>query len=144
MFKLDLGKAEAPEIKLPTSVGSQKKQRVPEKHLLYWLCQSLWLCGSQQTGKSLQSWISGHLTCRLRNIYPGQEATVRTEHGTTDWFKLGKGVHQGYFFSPCLFNFYAEYIIWNPGLDEMQAGIKIAWRNSNDFRYADVPSLPHH
>ena len=82
-----------------------------------------------------------HLT---RNLYEDEETTVRTRHGTTDWFKLGKGVHQGYFFSPCLFNFYVEYIIWNPGLDEMQAGIKIAWRNSNDSRYADVPSLPHH
>ena len=69
-----------------------------------------------------------HLT---RNLYADEEATVRTRHGTTDWFKLGKGVHQGYIFSPCLFNFYAEYILWNTGLDEMQAGIKIAWRNSN-------------
>ena len=70
--------------------------------------------------------IPDHLTCLLRNLYAGQEATVRTEHGTTDWFQIGKGVHQGCILSPCLFNFYAEYIMKNPGLDEAQAGLKIA------------------
>ena len=81
--------------------------------------------------------IPDHLTCFLRNLYAGQEATVRTGHGTTDWFQKGKGVHQGCILSPCLFNFYAEYIMRNAGLDEAQAGIKIAGRNINDLRYAD-------
>ena len=78
-----------------------------------------------------------HLTYLLRNLYAGQEATVRTGHGTTDWLQIGKGVHQGYIFSPCLFNLYAEYIMRNTGLDETQAGIKIARRNINNLRYAD-------
>ena len=78
-----------------------------------------------------------HLTCFLRNLYAGQEATVRTGHGTTDWFQIGKGVHQGCIRSPCLFNLYAEYIMRNAGLDEAQAGIKIAGRNINNLRYAD-------
>ena len=77
----------------------------------------------------------------LRNLYAGQEATVRTGHGTTDWFQSGKGVLQGYILSPCLFNFYAEYIMRNAGLDEAQAGIKIAWRNVNNLRYADDTTL---
>ena len=81
--------------------------------------------------------ISDHLTCLLRNLYAGQEATVRTEHGTTDWFQIEKGVRQGCILSPCLFNFYAEYIMRNIGLDEAQAGIKIARRNINNLRYAD-------
>ena len=81
--------------------------------------------------------ISGHLTCLLRNLYAGQEVTVRTGHGTTDWLKIGKGVHQGCILSPCLFNLYAEYIMRNNGLDEAQAGIKIAGRNINNLRYAD-------
>ena len=78
-----------------------------------------------------------HLTCLLRNLYAGQEATVRTGHGTTDWFQIGKGVPQGSILSPCLFNLYAEYIIRNAGLDEAQTGIKIAGRNINNLRYAD-------
>ena len=78
-----------------------------------------------------------HLTCLLRSLYAGQEATVRTGHGTTDWFQIGKGIHQGCILSPCLFNFYAEYIKGNAGLDEAQAGIKIAGRNINYLRYAD-------
>ena len=81
--------------------------------------------------------ISDHLTCLLRNLYAGQEATVRTGHVTTDWFKIGKGVHQGCILSLCLFNFYAEYIMRNAGLEEAQAGIKIARRNINNLRYAD-------
>ena len=82
-----------------------------------------------------------HLTCLLRNLYAGQKATVRTGHGTTDWFKTGKGVHQGCIFSPCLFNLYAEYIMRNAGLDEAQAGIKIARRNTSNLRYADYITL---
>ena len=85
--------------------------------------------------------ISDHLTCLLRNLYAGQEATVRTGHGTTDWFQIGKGVCQGCILSPCLFNFYAEYIMRNAGLEETQAGIKIARRNINNLRYADDTTL---
>ena len=85
--------------------------------------------------------IPDHLTCLLRNLYAGQEATVRTGHGTTDWFQIRKGVHQGCILSPCLFNFYAEYIMRNTRLDEAQAGIKIAGRNINNLRYADDTTL---
>ena len=85
--------------------------------------------------------IPDHLTCLLRNLYAGQEATDRTGHGTTDWFQIGKGVHQGCILSPCLFNFYAEYIMRNAGLEEAQAGINIAGRNINHLRYADDTTL---
>ena len=85
--------------------------------------------------------IPDHLTCLLRNVYAGQETRVRTGHGTTDWFQIGKGVHQGRVFSPCLFNLYAEYIMWNARLDDAHAGIKIAWRNINNLRYADDTTL---
>ncbi|KAB0344517.1 hypothetical protein FD754_021443 [Muntiacus muntjak] len=85
--------------------------------------------------------IPDHLTCLLRNLYAGQEATVRTGHGTTDWFQIGKGVRQGCILSPCLFNLYAEYIMRNAGLEEAQAGIKIAGRNVNNLRYADDTTL---
>ena len=85
--------------------------------------------------------IPDYLTCLLRNQYAGQEATVRTGHGTTDWFQIGKGVHQGCLLSPCLFNFYAEYIMRNAGLEETQAGIKIARRNISNLRYADDTTL---
>ena len=85
--------------------------------------------------------IRDHLTCLLRNLYAGQEATVRVGHGTTDWFQIGKGVCQGFILSPCLFNFYAEYIMRNAGLEEAQAGIKIAGRNTNNLRYADDTTL---
>ena len=81
--------------------------------------------------------IPEHLTCLLRNLYAGQEATVRTGHGTTDWFQIGKGIRQGCMLSPCLFNFYAEYIMRNAGLEKAQAGIKIAGRNINNLRYAN-------
>ena len=85
--------------------------------------------------------IPDHLTCLLRNVYAGQEATVRTGHGTTDWFQIGKGVCQGCILSPCLFNLHAEYIMWNAWLDEAQAGIKTAGRNINHLRYADDTTL---
>ena len=85
--------------------------------------------------------IPDHLTCLLRNVYAGQEATVRTGHGTTDWFQIRKGLCQGFILSPCLFNFYAEYIMRNIGLEEAQAGIKIAGRNVNNLRYADDTSI---
>ena len=85
--------------------------------------------------------IPDHLTCLLRNLYAGQKATVQTGHGTTDWFQIGKGVHQGCILSTCLFNFYAEYIMRNTGLEEAQAGIKIVVRNIRNLRYADDTSL---
>ena len=85
--------------------------------------------------------ISHHLNCLPRNLYAGQEATVRTGHGTTDWFQIGKGVRQGCILSPCLFNLHAEYIMRNAGLEEAQAGIKIAGRNINNLRYADDTTL---
>ena len=85
--------------------------------------------------------ISDHLTCLLRNLYAGQETTVRTGHGTTFWFQIGKGVHEGSMLVPCLFNLYTEYIILNAGLEEAQAGIKIAGRNINNLRYADDTTL---
>ena len=85
--------------------------------------------------------IPDHLTCLLRNLCAGQEATVRTGHGTTDWFQIGKGIHQGCIVKPCLFNLYAEYIMRNAGLEEAQAGIKIAGRNINNLRYADNATL---
>ena len=85
--------------------------------------------------------VPDHLTCHLRNLYAGQEATVRTGHGTTDWFQVGKGVHQGYILLPCFFYLYAEYIMRNTGLDGAQAGIKISGRNINNLRYADDTTL---
>ena len=85
--------------------------------------------------------IPDHMTCLLRNLYASQEATVRTGHGTTDWFQIGKGVHQGCILSPCLFNLYAEYVMRKAGLEEAQAGIKIARRNINNFGYADDATL---
>ena len=98
--------------------------------------------GDDCVGKILKEMrIPDHLTCLLRNLYAGQEAIVRTGHGTTDWFQIGKGVRQGCILSPCLFNLYAEYIMRNSGLDEAQAGIKIAGRNINNLRYADDTTL---
>ena len=85
--------------------------------------------------------IPDHLTCLFRSLYAGQEATVRTAHGPTDWFQIGKGVCQGYILSPCLFNLYAEYIMRNTGLEEARAGIKIVRRNINNLRYADDTTL---
>ena len=117
---------------------------VLEKHLflLFRLRQSLRLCGSPQLWKILKEMgIPDYLTCLLRNLYAGQEATVRTGHGTTDWFQIGKGVCQGCILSPCLFNLYAEYILRNTRLDEAQAGIKIARRIINNLRYADDTTL---
>ena len=97
---------------------------------------------SQQTMEIIQEiWIPDHLTCLQRNLYAGEEVTIRTGNGTMVWFKIGKGVCKGCILSPCLFNFYAEYIIWNAGLDESQAGIKNVGRNINNFRYADDTTL---
>ena len=93
------------------------------------------------SGLTFRSLIPDHLTCLLRNLYAGQQATVRTGHGTTDWFQIGKGVRQGCILSPCLFNLYAESIMRNAGLEEAQGGIKIAGRNINHLRYADDTTL---
>ena len=146
MFNLDLEKAEEPEVKLPTSAGSWKKQESSRKTSISTLLTlpkplTVWItinCG--QFWKK-EMGIPDHLTCLLRNLYAGQEATVRIGHGTTDCFQIGKGVRQGYILSLCLFNLYAEYIMRNPGLEEAQAGIKIAGRNINNFRYADDTTL---
>jgi len=98
-------------------------------------------CGIQKWKILKEMRIPDHLICLLRNVYAGQEATVRTGHGTTDWFQIRKGVRQGCIWSLCLFNFYTEYIMQNARLDEAQAGIKIAWRNINNPRYADNTTL---
>ena len=142
MFKLILEKAEEPEIKLPTSAGSWKKQRVPEKHLFCFIdyAKAFDCLDHKKLWKILKEMgLPDHLTCLLRNLYVGQEATVRTGHGTTDWFQIGKGVRQ--VLSPCLFNFYAEYIMRSAGLEEAQAGIKIVGRNISNLRYADDTTL---
>ena len=144
MFKLGLEKAEEPEIKLPTSAGSLKKQEF-QKNIYFCFVNytktfdcvdhnKLWKI-FQKTG------IPDCLICLLRNLYAGQEAVVRTGHGTTDWFQIRKGVCQGCILLPCLFNLYAEYIMRNAGLDEAQAGIRIAGRNINNLRYADDTTL---
>ena len=144
MFKLDLEKAKEPEAKLPTSVGSQKKQESSRKTSTsaFNYAKGFGCVDHNKLWEILQEMgIPDHLTCLLRNLYAGQEATVRTRHGTTHWFQIGKGVRQGCILSPCLFNLYAEYIIRNSGLDEAQAGIKIAKRNINNLRYADDTTL---
>ena len=121
MFKLDLEKAEEPEIKLPASAESSNKQEFQKKHLLllYWLFQTFDCVDHNRLWKILQEMgIPNHLTCLLRNLHEGQDTTVRTRLETTDWFQIGKGIHQGCILSPCLFNLYAEYIMWNARLDE--------------------------
>ena len=126
-----------PYIKLPTSLDHGKSKRVPEKHifLLYGLCKAFDCVDHNKLCKILKEvGIPDYLICFLRNFYAGQEATIRTAHGTTDWFQIGKGVRQGCILSPCLFNLYAEYVMRNAGLEEAQAGIKIAGRNINNLR----------
>ena len=124
IFKLVLEKAEEPEIKLPTFAGSSKKQRVPEKKIYFCFIDNAKAFDCVDHNKQWkilkEMGIPDHLTCLLRNLYAGQEATVRTGHGTTDWFQIRKGVLQGYILSPCLFNLYAEYIMRNARLDEAQ------------------------
>ena len=141
MFKLVLEKAEEPEIKLPTSAGSWKKQESFQKSIYFCFigyAKAFDCVDHNKLWKILKEMgLPDHVTCLLRNLYAGQEATVRTGHGTTDWFQIGKGVRQGCILSPYLFNLYAEYILGNSWLDEAQAGIKIAGRNINNLRYAD-------
>ena len=140
MLKLDLEKAEEPEIKLPTFIGSSRKQ-VFQKNIYFCIidyAKAFDCVDHNRLWKILQElWVPSHVTCLLKNLYAGQEATVRTGHGITDWFQIGKGVSQGCILSPCLLNLYAEYIMGNAGLDEAQAGINIAGRNINNLRYAD-------
>ena len=132
MFKLVLEKAEEPEIKLPTSTGSWKKQESSRKNIYFCFIDYVKAFDCVDHNKLWkivkEMGIPDQMTYLLRNLYADQEATVRTGHGTTDWFQIGKGVRQGYISSPCLFNLYAEYII---------AGIKIAGRNINNLRHAD-------
>ena len=140
MFKLDLEKAEEPEIKLPASAGSWKKQESSRKKSISALLAlpkplTVWITINWKILKEMG------IRDLLRNMYAGQEATVRSGHGTTDLFQIGKGVHQGRILSPCLFNLYAKYIMRNAGLEETQAGIKIAGRNINHLRYADDITL---
>ena len=123
MYKLDLEKAEEPEIKLPASTVSQRKQGNSRKtstsaSLAMLKPLTVWITTNREILKEMG--ITDHLTRLLRNLYAGQEATVRTRHGTMDWFQTGKAVHQGCILSPCLFNLYAEYLMWNAGLDEAQ------------------------
>ena len=143
MFKLDLEKAEEPEIKLPISTGSSKKQensrKTPTSALLMMPKPlTVWIITNWEILK--ETGIPDHVTCVLRNLYAGQEATVSTGHGM-DWFQIRKGVYQGCILSSCLFNLYADYIMGNAELDEAQAGIKIAGRNISNLRYADDISL---
>ena len=144
MFKLVLEKAEEPEIKLPIYSASSKKQESFRKTSISALLTmpkrlTVWITTNWKILQEMG--IPDHLICLLRNLYAGQEATVRTGHGTTDWFQIGKGVRQGRILSPGLFNLYAEYIMRNTGLEEAQAGIKIAGRNINNLRYADDTTL---
>ena len=144
MFKLVLEKAEEPEIKLPTSTGSSKRQDSSKKTSISALLTmakllTVWIT---KLWKILEEMgIPDHLTCLLRNLYAGQEATVRTGHEMTDCFKIEKGVHQGCILSPCLFNLHAEYIMRNTRLEETQAGIKIAGRNINNLDMQMTPPL---
>ena len=133
MFKLVLEKAEEPEIKLPTSAGSLKKEEGSRKIYFCFIdyTKAFDCVDHNKLWKILKEMgIPDHLTCLFRNRYAGQEATVRTGHGTTDWFQVEKGVHQGCILSSCSFNLYVEYIMRNAGLEEAQAGIKIAGRNT--------------
>ena len=140
MFKMDLEKAEEPEIILPTSIGLLKSTRVPEKSIYFCFIDYTKFFDCVDHNKLWkiikEMGIPDHLTCLLRNLYAGQEATVRTRHGATDWFHIRKEVYQGCILSPCLFYLYVEYIMWNTGLDETQAVIKISGRNINNLRYA--------
>ena len=143
MHKLVLEKAEEPEIKLPMSMGSSKKQESSRKTSAFCFTDYakafVWITTNWKILKEMG--LSDHLTYLLRKLYAGQEVTVRTVHGTTAWFQIGKGVCQGCILSPWLFNLYAEYIMRNAGLEEAQAGIKIVGRNINNLRYADDTTL---
>ena len=144
IFKLVLEKAQEPEIKLPTSAVSLKKQESSRKTSIsasLTMPKPLTVDHNKLWKILKEMGIPDRLTCLLRSLYTGREATVRTGRGTTDWFQIGKGVRQGCILSPCLFNLYAEYIMRNAGLEEAQAGIKTAGRKINNLRYADDTTL---
>ena len=145
MSKLVLEKAEEAEIKLPTSTGSSKKQESSKKPIYFCFidyAKAFDCVDHNKLWKILKELeIPDHLTWPLRNLYAGQEPTLRTKHETADWFQTGKGVCQGCRLSTCLFNLYAECIMRNVGLEEAQSGIKIARRNINNLRYADDTTL---
>ena len=142
MFKLFLEKAEEPEIKLPTSAGSAKKQESSRKtSALLTMPKPFTVWITKTVEYSERDGNTRHLTCLLRNLYAGQEPTVRTGHGKIDWLQIGKGVRQGCILSPCLFNLYAEYIMRNAGPVGAQAGIMTAGRNINNLKYADDTTL---
>ena len=144
IFKLDLEKAEEPEIKLPKSAGSSRKQEEFQKNIYFRFIDYTKAFDSVDYKKLWfilkEIRIPDHITCLPRNLYAGQEATVRILYGT-DWFRIEKGVRQGCLLSPCLFNLYAENIMGNAELDELQAGIKTARRNVNNLRYVDCTTL---
>ena len=144
-FKLVLEKAEEPEVKLPTSFGSLKKQEFQKNIYFCFIdyAKAFDCADHNKLWKILQQMgIPDHLTCLMRNLYAGQEATVTTGHRTTDWLHIGKEVHQGCILSAFLFNLYAEYLMRNTGLDEAQSGIKIARRNINNLRYVEGNGNP--
>ena len=145
MFKLVLEKAEEPEIKLPNICWIMEKAREFQKNIYFCFidyAKAFDCVDHNKLWKILKEMgIPDHLICLLRNLYAGQEATVRTGHGTTDWFQIGKGVRQGCILSPWLFNLYAEYIMRNTVMDEPQAGIKIARRNINNLRHEDDTTI---
>ena len=139
-YKLDLEKAEEPEIKCQQPENHRKKQGNSRKTSTSVSPTTLkpltvWITTNWKILKKMEK--TEHLTCLFRNLYAGQETTIRTGHGTIGWFKVGKGVHQGFLLSSCLFNLYARYIMQNVGLDESQAGSMNARRNTNNLRYAD-------
>ena len=144
MYKLVLEKAEEPEIKLPTSLDHGKTREF-QKNIYFCFndyAKAFDCVDHNKLWKILREMgIPDHMTCLVKNVYAGQEAAVRTGHGTTDWWQIGKGVHQGCILSPCLFSLYAKYIMRNAGLEETQAGIKIAGRNIKNLRYADDTTL---
>ena len=134
-------KAEEPEVKLPTSVRLSNKTREFQKNIYFCCIDYAKAFDCVDHHKLKEMGIPEHLTCLLKNLYAGQEATVRTGHGTTDWFQIRKGVRQGCILLPCLFNLYSEYIMRNAGLDDTQAGIKIARININNLIYTDDTTL---
>ena len=144
MFQLELEKAEEPEIKLPTSIGSQKKQENSRKDplLLHWLGKAFDCVDQNKLWEILkETGIQDHLTCLQIYLHAGQKARVKTGYGTTDCFQIGKGVCQGCILPACLFNLYAEYIMQNARLDEEQSGIKIVRGKFSNLRYADDTTL---
>ena len=144
MYGLDLEKAEESEINYQHLLDQRESKGIPEKSYFCFTdyAKAFDCVDYNKLWKILQEMgIPDYFTCLLKNLYAGQEATVRTGHGTMDWFQIGKGVYQGCILSPCLFNLYTEYIMWNAWLDKSQAGVKTAGRNINNLWYADDATL---